>query len=193
MTYEEAIAEFFKTAGIKLPKWQEDLLDQIYKLEQENPKKIIEIIRGGRGSRVCDYIFIARAIEDFRKNEVKQKMTYEQAHKILEELLRAMTYHRLLFSGDMLKAIGAAVEAVEYRIPKRPKKSVLYSVLKYSEIEGYTCLCPTCGEKVHFGERCQNCGQTLDWSDEDTRKDGRSFDRMYFDELKPKESENADK
>ena len=49
MTYEEAIAEFFKTAGIKLPKWQEDLLDQIYKLEQENPKKIIEIIRGGRG------------------------------------------------------------------------------------------------------------------------------------------------
>ena len=189
MTYEEAKAEFLKIMEIKLPKWQEDIIDYLH----ENPKKIIEITRRSGVNRYNDLIFLTIAIEDFRKNEVKQKMTYEQAHKTLEELLRAMTYNRLIFSGDMLKAIGAAVEAVEYRIPKRPKKPVLYSGLKYSEIEGYTCLCPTCGEKVHFGERCQKCGQTLDWNNEDTRKDGRSFDRMYFDELKPKESENADK
>ncbi len=186
MTYEEAKAEFFRIAHIKLPKWQENILDQIYELQKKNPEKIIEIQRGGRGIDF-NYILLTRIIEDFRINEEKQKMSYEQAHEILEDLLRAMTYNRLFFSGDMLKAIGAAVEAVEYRIPKRPKIPALYAGLKYSQIDGYTCLCPTCGEKVHFGERCQKCGQTLDWSGEDTKKDDKSFDRMYFDEFKQKD------
>ena len=117
-------------------------------------------------------------------------MTYEQAHKILEDLLRAMTYNRLLFSGDMLKAIGAAVEAVEYRIPKKPKKPALYAGLKYSQIDGYTCLCPTCGEKVHFGERCHKCGQTLDWSDEDTKKYGKDAAYMFVEDFETRKNKN---
>lgn len=179
MTYEEAKAEFLSISGIRLQKWQEDFIDRLHK----NPKIIIKIKRGTGVDRYDNLIYLLRAIEDFRINEVKQKMTYEQAHEILEDLLRAMTYNRLLFSGDMLKAIGVAVESVELQIPKKPTE---YDSVPHGR-------CPNCHSAVKMycddpkNKYCIWCGQALAWSDEDTKKDGKRFDRMYFDEFKQKD------
>ena len=181
MTYEEAKAEFFKIAGIELTKTRELILDTIYSRHKKDPGWIIANARAYRGDEYDALVYLALAIEDFRKNEEKQKMTYEQAHKILENLLRAMTYNRLLFSGDMLKAIGKAVEAVELQIPKKPYIDNENGVYEKE-------YCPTCHRSLFPNDHHCRCGQALDWSDEDTKKDGKSFDRMYFDEFKQKEN-----
>lgn len=58
------------------------------------------------------------------------------------------------------EALGLAVKALEKQIPKKlPIVEELYH-------------CPNCGEKdaVLQGDNyCFNCGQALDWSDEDDR------------------------
>ena len=68
MTYEEAKAEFFSISGIRLFKWQEKILDHLYKLKKENPRRIIEIIRGGRGNGCVAFMLILDTIEKFRLN-----------------------------------------------------------------------------------------------------------------------------
>lgn len=60
--------------------------------------------------------------------------------------------------GDLLLALDMAISALEKQIPKKlPIVEELYH-------------CPNCGEKdaVLQGDNyCFNCGQALDWSDEE--------------------------
>lgn len=69
-------------------------------------------------------------------------------------------------------AVDVAIQALEKRIPKKPRKTDSYrGVLK----KVYAYVCPTCGNarlEKYMNERqntvfCWDCGQKLDWSDEE--------------------------
>ena len=75
------------------------------------------------------------------------------------------------FAEDDYKANEMAIQALEKRIPKKPRKTDSYrGVLK----RVYAYVCPTCGNaclEKYMNERqdtmfCWNCGQKLDWSDD---------------------------
>ena len=70
------------------------------------------------------------------------------------------------------EAIDMAIKALEKQIPKKPRKTDSYrGVLK----RVYAYVCPTCGNvclEKYMNERqntmfCWECGQKLDWSDEE--------------------------
>ena len=76
------------------------------------------------------------------------------------------------FTEDDYKANEMAIQALEKQIPKKPRKTDSYrGVLK----RVYAYVCPTCGNvclEKYMNERqntmfCWNCGQKLDWSDEE--------------------------
>ena len=69
------------------------------------------------------------------------------------------------------EAIDVAINALEKQIPKKPIMMPYYEDIE----EEYLC-CPTCGEILtdripmdnkDFYFHCLNCGQKLDWSDEE--------------------------
>lgn len=69
------------------------------------------------------------------------------------------------------EAIDEAINALEKQIPKKPIMMPYYEDIE----EEYLC-CPTCGEILtdripmdnkDFYFHCLNCGQKLDWSDEE--------------------------
>ena len=75
-------------------------------------------------------------------------------------------------TGEHIKSIVIAIQALEKRIPKKPRKTDSYrGVLK----RVYAYVCPTCGNaclEKYMNERqdtmfCWNCGQKIDWSDEE--------------------------
>lgn len=70
------------------------------------------------------------------------------------------------------EALEVAIQALEKQIPKKPRKTDSYrGVLK----KVYAYVCPTCGNarlEKYMNERqntvfCWDCGQKLDWSDEE--------------------------
>lgn len=70
------------------------------------------------------------------------------------------------------EALDVAIKALEKQIPKKPRKTDSYrGVLK----RVYAYVCPTCGNSClekYMNERqdtmfCWDCGQKLDWSDEE--------------------------
>ena len=75
-------------------------------------------------------------------------------------------------TGEHIKSIEIAIQALEKQIPKKPRKTDSYrGVLK----RVYAYVCPTCGNaclEKYMNERqntmfCWDCGQKLDWSDEE--------------------------
>lgn len=69
------------------------------------------------------------------------------------------------------EALDVAIQALEKQIPKKPIMKQYFEDLE----EKYLC-CPTCGEILTdripadnktFYFHCMNCGQKLDWSDEE--------------------------
>jgi len=69
------------------------------------------------------------------------------------------------------EALDVAIHALEKQIPKKPIMKQYFEDLE----EKYLC-CPTCGEILTdripadnktFCFHCMNCGQKLDWSDEE--------------------------
>ena len=69
-------------------------------------------------------------------------------------------------------ALEMAIQALEKQIPKKPRKTDSYRGI-FRRIYAYVC--PTCGNaclEKQENERqdtmfCWNCGQKLDWSDEE--------------------------
>lgn len=70
------------------------------------------------------------------------------------------------------ESIDMAIKALKKQIPKKPRKTDSYrGVLK----KVYAYVCPTCGNarlEKYMNERqntvfCWDCGQKLDWSDEE--------------------------
>ena len=75
-------------------------------------------------------------------------------------------------TGEHIKSIEIAIQALEKQIAKKPIKTDSYrGILK----RVYAYACPTCGNvclEKYMNERqdtmfCWDCGQKLDWSDEE--------------------------
>ena len=62
-------------------------------------------------------------------------------------------------TGEHIKSIEIAIQALEKRIPKKPKER---------DCIGFdTLACPECKMALYLYEPyCDNCGQKIDWSDE---------------------------
>lgn len=64
------------------------------------------------------------------------------------------------FAEDDYKANEIAIQALEKQIPKKPKER--------DRIGFNTLVCPVCKGALYLYEPyCDNCGQKLDWSDEE--------------------------
>lgn len=64
-------------------------------------------------------------------------------------------------TGEHIKSIEIAIQALEKQIPKKPKTDDRYVMH----------ICPWCNDFVKVSHNyCQNCGQKLDWSDEEYGK-----------------------
>ena len=74
-------------------------------------------------------------------------------------------------TGEHIKSIEIAIQALEKQIPKKPIMKQYFEDLE----DEYLC-CPTCGEILTdripadnntFYFHCMNCGQKFYWSDEE--------------------------
>lgn len=99
-------------------------------------------------------------------------MTNEKAHEILEDLQREMTENRYAYPQSIRDANGIAILAVEKQIPAKPYKarSEYYCPGCYGSIK--TCV----GKNHRDGHKtrhayCFNCGQRIDWMDDDGEND----------------------
>ena len=60
--------------------------------------------------------------------------------------------------GKQKEALSVAIQALEKQIPKKPKTDDRYVMY----------ICPRCNEFIKINKNyCMNCGQKLDWSDEE--------------------------
>ena len=99
----------------------------------------------------------SEAIEKMKNMRLFMQITYENSeHK---------------FPEDYYKANEMAIQELEKQIPKKPIMKQYFEDLE----DEYLC-CPTCGEILTdripddnktFYFHCMNCGQKLDWSDEE--------------------------
>ena len=66
-------------------------------------------------------------------------------------------------AGEHIKSIEIAIQALEKQIPKKPNKN-------FEKFSGVWCYCGKYFGKGYFVDKpiyCLNCGQKLDWSDEE--------------------------
>lgn len=72
---------------------------------------------------------------------------------------------------ELSKSLQIAIQAVEKQII--PKKPIPIDYKKYigaidnAEFLRGACWCPSCKHVVRSGSFCNDCGQRLDWGDED--------------------------
>ena len=60
------------------------------------------------------------------------------------------------------ECLKTAIQALEKQIPKKPSKCLSFTTSLF--------ICPTCGRKqpiMYEQYYCKECGQKLDWSDEE--------------------------
>lgn len=82
-------------------------------------------------------------------------MTYEEAIRYAKELLKD--------GGNIKKQefVKLVVNALEKQIPKKPNNIGFIDVIKAGT-------CPICSEGCNYTmKHCVNCGQALDWSEEE--------------------------
>lgn len=102
-----------------------------------------------------DEISILKLVRDtcYQPIEVKKAMTVA-----IQSMEKLQEYEKL-------GTLEEVREAVEKQIPKKPKTKILCRDIKW--------WCPNCGENhvLMYAKKgfkyCHNCGQKLDWSEED--------------------------
>lgn len=68
------------------------------------------------------------------------------------------------------EALGIAIQALEKQIPKKPTPidyEKYIDVIDNAKFLRGAFWCPNCKHVVHSGSFCKECGQRLDWSDEE--------------------------
>ena len=103
-------------------------------------------------------------------------MTAEEVNNRLDELIKDREsfmvgdYDKDIYDRDK-EALEFAVKAVEKQIPKKVKREFLAVGGAITCIEAE--ICPNCGKDIYddevevsYYEYCPDCGQALDWSDE---------------------------
>ena len=85
-------------------------------------------------------------------------MTESEAIELIEKDLKL---HSKDLSSKYKNGLRMAIQALEKQIPKKPKTDDRYVM--------YICQC--CNDFVKVSHNyCQNCGQKLDWGDEEYGK-----------------------
>ncbi len=86
-------------------------------------------------------------------------MTPQGAIEIIKIAIAEVEWN---YPMEYAEAFEIAISALEKQIPKKPK------VLKVHDISGYKYGDCHCGEHIMDDEKfCSNCGQALDWSEEE--------------------------
>ena len=88
-------------------------------------------------------------------------MKENKAIKILQRDLQIQLENKALPDG--IEAIQIAIQALEKQIPKKPHKN-------FEKFSGVWCSCGKYLGKGYFVDKpiyCPDCGQKLDWSDEE--------------------------
>ena len=73
-------------------------------------------------------------------------------------------------NGEQKEALKVAIQALEKQIPKKPTpidyEKYMDTVKNALFLKG-SYWCPNCNHVVKCGTYCSDCGQKLDWSDEE--------------------------
>ena len=85
-------------------------------------------------------------------------MTESEAKTIIERDLNCLKQNKAL--PDSIESMEMAINALEKQIPNKPKER---------DCIGFnTLVCPVCKGALYLYEPyCDNCGQAIDWSDEE--------------------------
>ena len=73
-------------------------------------------------------------------------------------------------TGEHIKSIEIAIQALEKQIPKKPTPidyEKYIDVIDNARLLRGAYWCPNCKHVVKSGSFCNDCGQKLDWSNED--------------------------
>ena len=78
-------------------------------------------------------------------------------------------------AGEHIKSIEIAIQALEKQIPKKVEirkatnDDTESELRDFITVKGRICRCPSCRCCIHISELkyCWECGQKLDWSDEE--------------------------
>ena len=80
------------------------------------------------------------------------------------------TKPHIMPNEENIGLVNAAIQALEKQIPKKPT-SIDYEkyidVINNAKSLRGAYWCPNCKRVVKSGSFCSNCGQKLDWSDEE--------------------------
>ncbi len=89
-------------------------------------------------------------------------MANEEAIELLDSAIEVAR-------GEMALALLMAKQALEKQILKKPRYQ--YYEEDYWHVTTVYGTCPVCGKRVEKDRaHCQRCGQALDWSDKNGRK-----------------------
>ena len=105
----------------------------------------------------------------------KKKMTLKEAKDFIENNVQIdIRYCSDEEVNKTKEAFEIAMAAIDKRIPKKPNTETINRGIDVSgeyDIDS-NYICPDCGAIVgnfeteeHYCNSCDNCGQTLDWSD----------------------------
>lgn len=80
-------------------------------------------------------------------------MTYKEAYGYIEDVQRILTQNRFIFSTEVTKAMGMALEAMEKQVGEKPH---------FGDGQHYC----ECGNILKsYEEYCNLCGQKVDWNE----------------------------
>ena len=100
-------------------------------------------------------------------------MTESEAKTIIERDLNCIKQNKAL--PDSIEAMEIAINTLEKQIPKKieitkaTNDDIESELRDFITVKGRICRCPSCICCIHISELkyCDNCGQKLDWSDEE--------------------------
>ena len=85
----------------------------------------------------------------------------------LENAIATLETMKKQFLGETRNVIDVAINALEKQIPKKPENKK-YSFYPHSNLlKSKYGECPVCKTIQADDEYCANCGQKLDWSEEE--------------------------
>ena len=100
-------------------------------------------------------------------------MTESEAKTIIERDLNCIKQNKAL--PDSIEAMEIAINTLEKQIPKKieirkaTNDDIESELRDFITVKGRICRCPSCRCCIHISELkyCWECGQKLDWSDEE--------------------------
>lgn len=100
-------------------------------------------------------------------------MTESEAIKMLE--IQKPAYGCKEYQKPLMYAYEMAIKALEKQIPKKieirkaTNDDIESELRDFITVKGRICRCPSCRCCIHISELkyCWECGQKLDWSDEE--------------------------